>query len=140
MEKEVLTEFAKGFEGAVCDYPFEGDFTSFVLRHGRGGSWFALFMEAPAESLLRCCANKAAALDKLFGGRRRVEIVNLKCDPALSLILQENFTGVLPAYHMNKRLWITVILRSDVPDEQLKGLTELSYGLTSKGARGERKL
>lgn len=40
---------------------------------------------------------------------------NLKCRPELILDLQDRYTGIVPAWHMNKRHWITVYLDSDVP-------------------------
>ena len=35
--------------------------------------------------------------------------------------------AVFPAYHMNKKYWITVILSSDVPFEKITALLDESY-------------
>ena len=38
--------------------------------------------------------------------------------------------GFYPAYHMNKTHWISIVLSSGVPDEDVKRLIRLSYGIT----------
>ncbi|WP_179205283.1 MmcQ/YjbR family DNA-binding protein, partial [Mycetocola reblochoni] len=37
--------------------------------------------------------------------------------------------GIVPGWHMNKRHWNTVFLDSDVPDELILALVEISHGL-----------
>lgn len=84
MSEEDLKKFVRSLEGAVCDYPFEDDFETFVMRHGAGGKWFGVYISAPAESLLRGCdGEKRAALMRCLGGKKRVFVVCLKCDPEL---------------------------------------------------------
>ena len=61
--------------------------------------------------------------------------LNLKCPPDLAQILCGTYRGVLPAYHMNKTHWITVRLHSDVPDEEIVKLLNLSYDLTLPRAK-----
>ena len=55
-----------------------------------------------------------------------VEIMDVKCGPLMvgSLLTQDGF---LPAYHMSKSSWISVLLDETVPDEQIYPLLELSY-------------
>ena len=48
--------------------------------------------------------------DKLgLSGNERVDVINLKIDDRMfkEMLLKEN--GILPAYHMNKEHWISVI-------------------------------
>ena len=40
-------------------------------------------------------------------------------------------TGVLPAYHMNKNHWLTVLLDGTADDETVKALVDMSYALTA---------
>ncbi len=40
--------------------------------------------------------------------------------------------GFLPAYHMNKEHWITILLDGSVEREKIKQLIDLSYELTEK--------
>lgn len=38
--------------------------------------------------------------------------------------------GIYPAYHMNHRLWISVVLDDTLPDEKIMSLVQTSYQLT----------
>ena len=42
--------------------------------------------------------------------------VTLKCDPERSMLLRERYQGITCGYHTNKKHWISVYLKSDVPD------------------------
>ncbi len=55
--------------------------------------------------------------------------VNLKCDPDKALELREHYSAVLPGYHMNKKLWNTVILDNSVSDKLIKEWIDDSYYL-----------
>lgn len=44
--------------------------------------------------------------------KERIWILNLKCDPNLAPILYD-FRAIFPAYHMNKRHWISVDLNAN---------------------------
>ena len=52
--------------------------------------------------------------------------VNLKCDPHWAIQLRAEHTGITPGYHMNKRLWNTVIQDGSVDDRLLERLIEHS--------------
>ena len=47
--------------------------------------------------------------------------MNLKCDPDEAVMLRDIFPSVIPGYHMNKRLWNTVILDGSIPKGRLNG-------------------
>jgi len=53
--------------------------------------------------------------------------MNLKCDPDEAVILRDIFPSIIPAYHMNKRLWITVILDGSIPQGELERLIDNSF-------------
>ncbi len=55
--------------------------------------------------------------------------INLKCDPEKAIELREQFAGISPGYHMNKKHWITVRLNEDVSDTLLQELINESYAL-----------
>lgn len=117
MTKDEVKGYALSLENTVCDMPFSEDFETTVLRHSDSKKWFGLLFSAPAE--------KVGA-----GSDGEVEILNLKCDPMLSYGLCEKYRGIVPAYHMNKYHWISVVLQSDVTDDDIKSLISLSYHLT----------
>ncbi len=55
--------------------------------------------------------------------------VNLKCDPERAIELREQYAGIVPGYHMNKRHWNTVAADGSVPDRLLLELVDHSYEL-----------
>ena len=59
--------------------------------------------------------------------------VNLKCDPERAVELRERYRGVEPGYHMNKQHWNTIVLRSDVPDDELRQWVDDAYALVVAG-------
>ena len=56
--------------------------------------------------------------------------INVKCDPQWRDFWREAFASVLPAYHLNKEHWNSVILDGSVPDGEIKRMIEESYELT----------
>ena len=122
IDRQSVLDIALALPGATADMPFEEDFDSTVLRHGPGGRWFGLIMKAPRQRL---------GLD----GEGVTDILNLKCDPLVSYGLRQTFPDILPAWHMNKQLWISVRLDGDVPEDTLRMLIGMSYDLTLKHAK-----
>jgi predicted DNA-binding protein (MmcQ/YjbR family) len=57
------------------------------------------------------------------------ESVNLKCEPERSLELREEFGGIVPGYHMNKKHWNTVSFDGSIPDKTILELVDHSYDL-----------
>jgi predicted DNA-binding protein (MmcQ/YjbR family) len=60
------------------------------------------------------------------------ESVNLKCDPERAIELREEFTGIVPGYHMNKKHWNTVSFDGSVPNKIILELVDHSYDLIFK--------
>lgn len=73
--------------------------------------------------------NKMFALTSVEGDFR----INLKCDPDKAVELREKYSCVIPGYHMNKRLWNTVIVDGSIPDNILREWIDDSYSLIVKG-------
>ena len=84
-----------------------------VFRQRASRKWFAAVMDVAKKSID-------------LPGDGTADVMDLKCDPVLvgSLLAQDGF---LPAYHMSKSSWISVLLDETVPDEQIYPLLELSY-------------
>lgn len=102
--------------GVEPDRPFEKDQTIVIFRHRGNRKWFAAVMTI---------ARRHLGLD----GDGKIDIVNLKCpEELLDSLWQEE--GIWPAYHMNKRHWITVALDGRVPTETLLWLVSISRDLT----------
>ena len=58
---------------------------------------------------------------------------NVKCDPEKVIELREQYSCVIPGYHMNKKHWNTVIADGSVTDVQLKKWITDSYLLVISG-------
>ena len=54
--------------------------------------------------------------------------VSLKCDPERAIELREDYEEVTPGYHLNKKLWNTIVI-DGIPTDLLIELTDLSYTL-----------
>ena len=102
--------------GNQLEYLWEKSPDTAVLRHEGNKKWYAVLMRI--------------SWDKLEKGREGlVEAVNLKHDQVADLLSKK---GIYPAFHMNKRYWISVALDDTLSDEMVLALIEKSWNLTSK--------
>ena len=124
LTRQQVLDIALALPGTASDMPFDGDFDSTVLRHAATGKWFGLLMKAPRAKV---------GLD----GPGSADVLNLKCDPLVSYGMMREYPDIVPAYHMNKQLWITVRLEGAVPEAVLRVLIRMSYDLTD--ARPKRR-
>ena len=102
--------------GNQLEYLWEKSPDTAVLRHEGNKKWYAVLMRIPWDRL-----------DK--GREGLVEAVNLKHDQVADLLSQK---GIYPAFHMNKRYWISVAFDDTLSDEIVLELIEKSWNLTSK--------
>jgi predicted DNA-binding protein (MmcQ/YjbR family) len=77
------------------------------------------------DTLVFKVKGKMFALMNLEGDLR----LNLKCDPEEAIRLREAYHNVIPGYHMNKRLWNTIIVDDRLTEKQLKDWIDDSYML-----------
>ena len=113
------------FYGVVPDYPFEEDFVTAVFRHTGNRKWFAIAMQIPKSKLG-------------LAGDGSLDVVNLKVSPEMLPSLWQE-AGVYPAYHMNKKHWVTVALDGSASDETVVFLTGVSFDLTQNKLRRKAK-
>lgn len=57
------------------------------------------------------------------------DFCNIKCPPNQIEELQDRYDGVKPAYHMNKKHWISVYFNNDVSDNIIQDLVKQSYDM-----------
>lgn len=115
MNRQELIEFCLTLPGAYEDYPFAslpGEGITAVMRHRSNRRSFALIMDHKGELYL-----------------------NLKCEPMEADFLRQVYRGVIPGFHMNKTHWNTVVMGSDVPEDEIKRQIENSYDLTKPKRR-----
>ncbi len=116
MTKDTFLQFAADRFGASPEYPWADLPDAFVLRHAGNGKWFAVGMSVRRDRL------------GLAGGGA-VDVVNVKCDPMMSgsFLTQP---GILPAYHMNKLHWLSILLDGSAADDDIRALLDTSFALT----------
>lgn len=77
--------------------------------------------------------NKMFALVGLDAWEKGDYKINLKCNPEKAIELRDEFEGVNPGWHMNKKHWNTITINtSDVSDDLVRELINHSYGLIVK--------
>ena len=105
----------------ACDHPFEKSRDSVVFRVPGSQRWYGLVMRVERN---RICGGDDSGL---------VEVLNLKAEDAEQekLICE---TGIYPAYHMNKKKWISVLLDDTLRDERIFALIRKSRNLVSGNA------
>ena len=113
--KRIMTLVQAKYENQL-EYLWEKSPDTGVLRHDDNQKWYAVLMKISWEKL-----------DKSREGQ--VEVVNLKHDQVADLLVEK---GTYPAFHMNKRYWISLPLDDTLSDEQVLELFERSWFLTSK--------
>ena len=96
--------------GVYEDYPFN-DFNWTVMRHESNRKMFAAIYQREGNIWL-----------------------NLKAEPLRADLWRSVYPSVIPAYHMNKTHWISVILDGSVPDADILRMIEESHRLTDKNA------
>ncbi len=109
MKYEWLDEYLLSLPGAEKDYKPEWQWFRYMIR----GKLFAAVCTPEAKY-------------ETYGGH---DLVNLKCAPAESELLQAQYPEILPGFYCDKRLWIACLLDGDLPDEVLRDLCAQSHRL-----------
>lgn len=114
-----ITEMIKEQFQVLPDFPWgQKQYQSYgTFRHVESRKWFALIMDVKRDVLLK------------DGDESIVDIINLKVDPAKSTRLLKT-KGIFPAYHMNHKTWISVMLDENLSDQEIMELIADSFTLT----------
>ena len=87
-----------------------------TFRNKDSKKWYGIIMNIDKSKL-----------DKNSTGE--VEVINIKLEPnEIECLLKQD--GFYPAYHMNKKNWITIILDNTISDENIISLIDKSYSYT----------
>ena len=107
------------------EYPWAKYDSNAVFRHSDNKKWFALVMGVEKDKLG-------------LTGDEYVDVINLKIDDMMFRDILVQTEGILPAYHMNKEHWITVLLDGTVDEDKVYDLIDVSYMATaSKKKQGK---
>ena len=118
MIRQDVTDYIRSQYGVDPDHPFDKDTDSSVFRHADNRKWFGLIMNVSGVKLG-------------LGTTVSINIINLKIDDPVfrDMLIQQ--PGIIPAYHMNKKQWITVFLDGTVQKERVYDLIDASYRATA---------
>lgn len=114
-EKEKLIAYCLTFEQVYRDEPFHNPNMT-VIRHQKNRKVFAWIFEREGHLW-----------------------INVKCDPEWREFWRTAFPSVIPAYHLNKEHWNSIILDHTVPDEDVRRMIAESYELTKPKQKTCRK-
>lgn len=107
IKREEIFKYIEEKYGISPEYLWEDD--TAVLRHNNTKKWFGIIMHVKDE-----------------------EYINVKTEPSYSELLRNAYDYIIPAYHMNKEHWNTIIISKKINKELLYELIDQSYELTKK--------
>lgn len=108
MTKQEIIEYCLTMQDTYKACPFPDDYESVTMKHLSNNKWFALLMNVNGKLYL-----------------------NIKTEPEYSELLRKSHKFIIPAYHMNKEHWNTIIVDDCTDFELLKELVKESYELTN---------
>ena len=122
--RDALLAYSRETFGTEPEYLWARLPEAFVLRHETGGKWYGLVMPVRRDRLG-------------LPGEGTTDILNVKCGELLlgSLLGRPGF---LPAYHMSKTQWVSILLDGTAEEDEIKELLNISYDLTSVRKRKPR--
>lgn len=105
--RQEVIQYCLTFPGVFEDYPFHDS------------NW----------TCMRICASRRI-FAWIFERQGRIW-VNVKCDPQWREFWRDAYASVIPAYHMNKTHWNSIILDGTVPEKDVRRMIAESYDLCS---------
>lgn len=120
--QDILSFAAENFD-TVAEYLWLDSPDAAVLRHPNG-KWYGIVMSVGRNKLG-------------FDSSEIVDILVCKSEPMLRELLMSNH-GFLPAYHMNKQHWITVLLDGSVDKELAFNALDASFQIIGSGKSARR--
>jgi len=63
------------------------------------------------------------------GDKEGKPIITVKLVPMIGQSLRHQYKDIVPGYYMNKEHWNSLYLEGDVPEEVLKDMLDMSYGI-----------
>ena len=119
--KNKIFEYIHNEYGISPDYLWEKLPSAAAFRHRCTKKWFGVWMSV-----------KRSVIG--LSGEGMVDILDVKCEPLLISGLIDG-KGILPAYHMNKQHWLTIVLDSSASFEKICSLVDISFDITKPKLR-----
>lgn len=119
--------------GEAHDHPFETLKEAAVFRYPQNRKWYALIMPVKRSHVTKEQADDESN-DPL------VDVMNVKTGEQITPDALK-INGIFPAYHMNHKSWVSIILDDTVSDEKIMELINVSreFAINSGKARKKTK-
>jgi len=117
-EARKVIAYVKGKYGDELEFLWPKSPMTSILRRKDTSKWYAALLNLPQSKLG-------------LASRADVDIINLRAEPSevAALVDGERY---FPAWHMNKRHWITICLDGSIPVEEICERIDASYRLAKK--------
>ncbi len=125
MNRKTVTDYIKKKYGASPEYLWKRYPDYAVFRHEDNNKWFALTASVPGLKLG-------------LSGENPIDVINLKIDDVFLRDMLIREAGIMPAYHMNKLHWVTVLLDGTVSGQRIYDLIETSFMATASAKKKEK--
>lgn len=112
-QRVVLTDFIAQEYQVAPEFLWRNYPDYAVFRHAENRKWFAIMMTVSGSLVGLETAEK-------------IDVMNVKLPPEWVAQLSGQ-AGFAPAYHMNKRHWLSVLLDDRLPEKQLLDLLHTSW-------------
>ena len=116
--KKQVIEFMQQRYGTEPEFPWEEYPNHCTFKARVSQKWYALIMRIQAKSLG-------------LHSEENIDVINVKLPPEqISKLIDGH--KYFPAYHMNKKYWLTVVLNADTDFVTLEQLIAISHDLVEK--------
>lgn len=111
-----ITKVIKKKYGDEPEFEWENFPGYATFRNRDSKKWYGIIMNLDKSKLGEKCTGE-------------VEVIDVKLEPnEIEELLKQD--GFYPAYHMNKKSWITIILNNTISDDNIMSLIDKSYSYT----------
>lgn len=106
--RQEAVDYCKQYKDVYEDQPFRDDNWT-LIRHKNNDKTFAWIFEREG---------------KIW--------INVKNETGMNEQLRDEYESIVPAYHLNKEHWNSIILDGTVPTKEIHDLISTSYDLTKE--------
>lgn len=100
------------------EFPWKKSPGNGIFRNPNDKKWYGLIMNIDKSKIDKKCTGE-------------IEVINVKLDVEIIPKLLKK-KGFYPAYHMNKKNWITIILDDTLTDDEIMRYIHMSHSYTDK--------
>lgn len=118
LSREDIFSYVKNEYGTEPDYTWDKFPNYAVLRHETNDKWYGLIMDVSTDKL-----------DIKNEKEENIDVLNVKCEKELVEGLIDHME-IIPAYHMDKENWISIVLKNASSKEKVFEKLDDSFQLT----------